>query len=84
MIDSILLKNIASYDQNGVEISDLKRLNFFFGSNGSGKSTIAKYLNNLCQENLENSNPFRDCSNVGFDHSNQEILVYDENFVEVN
>ena len=84
MIDSILLKNIASYDQNGVEISDLKRLNFFFGSNGSGKSTIAKYLDSLCQEDSESSNQFLDCSNNGFDHSNHDILVYDENFVEVN
>lgn len=84
MIDSISLKNVASYDQNGVEISDLKKLNFFFGSNGSGKSTIAKYLNSLCQEDSENSDQFIDCSNSGFDYLNQEILVYDEYFVEVN
>lgn len=84
MINSIILKNIASYDHNGVEISDLKRLNFFFGSNGSGKSTIAKYLDSLCQEDSESSNQFLDCSNNGFDHSNHDILVYDENFVEVN
>lgn len=84
MIDSILLKNIASYDQNGVEISALKKLNFFFGANGSGKSTIAKYLHSLNQDDLENSNHFRDCSNSGFDQANHEILVYDENFVEIN
>lgn len=84
MIDSILLKNIASYDQNGVEVSDLKKLNFFFGANGSGKSTIAKYLHSLNQDDLENSNHFGDCSNRGFDQANHEILVYDENFVEIN
>lgn len=84
MIDSIRLKNIASYDQNGIEISDLKKLNFFFGANGSGKSTIAKYLHNLNLNNPENSSQFEHCSNSGFDQSNNEILVYDENFVEVN
>lgn len=84
MIDSILLKNIASYDPNGVEISDLKRLNFFFGSNGSGKSTIARYLDSLRQEDSESPNQFPNCSNNGFNNSNHRILVYDENFVEVN
>ena len=38
MITSLLIKNVASYDaSDGVEINDLKRVNFFFGFNGTGK-----------------------------------------------
>ena len=46
MITKINVKNVASYNPTaGVEINDLKKVNFFFGFNGSGKSTIAKYPN---------------------------------------
>ncbi|MFD0837385.1 AAA family ATPase [Mariniflexile aquimaris] len=84
MIESILLKNIASYDQNGIEITDLKKVNFFFGANGSGKSTIAKYLYNLSKNATDRVDDFNDCSNSGYDQANQQILVYDENFVDEN
>lgn len=85
MIESILLKNIASYDpENGIEISDLKKVNFFFGANGSGKSTIAKYLYNLSQNSDNRITDFNDCGISGYDPTNHQILVYDENFVDVN
>ena len=45
MISSITMNAIATY--NNVTIQNLKKVNFFFGLNGSGKSTIAKYLNSL-------------------------------------
>nr|WP_165750433.1 AAA family ATPase [Cellulophaga sp. Z1A5H] len=84
MIESILLKNIASYDQNGIEITDLKKVNFFFGANGSGKSTIAKYLHNLSKNTTDRTADFDDCGNNGYDQVNHQILVYDENFVDEN
>lgn len=84
MIESILLKNIASYDQNGIEITDLKKVNFFFGANGSGKSTIAKYLHNLSKNTTDRTADFDDCENNGYDQVNHQILVYDENFVDEN
>lgn len=85
MIDSITLKNIASYDSiNGVELSDLKKLNFFFGFNGSGKSTLAKYIYNLSLPDTEKSTEFSNCSQVGYDSENEQILVFDENFTEIN
>lgn len=85
MIETILLKNIASYDPEvGIEISDLKKVNFFFGANGSGKSTIAKYLYNLSQNSDNRIADFNDCGITGYDSTNHQILVYDENFVDVN
>ena len=50
MITKIKLKNVATYDNIGVEINSLNKVNFFFGYNGSGKSTIAKYLKNITLE----------------------------------
>jgi wobble nucleotide-excising tRNase len=85
MIETILLKNIASYDPEvGIEISDLKKVNFFFGANGSGKSTIAKYLYNLSQNSVNRISDFNDCGITGYDSTNHQILVYDENFIDVN
>lgn len=85
MIENISLKDIASYDPNdGVQLNDLKKLNFFFGFNGSGKSTIAKYLYNLSLSDNEKSADFTSCSQNGFDSANEQILVFDENFTEIN
>jgi len=44
MINAIQLKKIATYDATGIEIKALKKINFFYGSNGSGKTTVTKYL----------------------------------------
>ncbi|MEQ9297295.1 MAG: AAA family ATPase [Cyclobacteriaceae bacterium] len=85
MIEKILIKDVASYDpEEGVELVDLKKLNFFFGANGSGKSTIAKYLSNLCLSEAERDNAFRKCSENGYDPVSHQILVFDENFTENN
>jgi wobble nucleotide-excising tRNase len=45
MITKIHLENIASYQQpDGLDIDNLEPVNFFFGTNGSGKTTISKLL----------------------------------------
>jgi len=41
MIDSITLAKIASY-ANPVSLDDLKEINFFYGANGSGKTSISR------------------------------------------
>lgn len=85
MIESITIKNLATYDPvNGVQIPDLKKVNFFFGYNGSGKSTIVKYLYNLSLEASLKAQEFNDCSQIGYVETNHQIIVFDENFTEVN
>lgn len=44
MIDSITIRNVATYDDTGIEITDLQKVNFIYGANGSGKTTITKFL----------------------------------------
>ncbi|WP_457560329.1 AAA family ATPase [Caminibacter sp.] len=84
MIKKIIMKNIATYDENGVEINDLKKVNFFFGHNGAGKSTIAKYLYNLSLELDKQDLRFVDCTQDGYDIEKHHILVFNEDFTKRN
>ncbi|KQO21702.1 hypothetical protein ASF10_13210 [Flavobacterium sp. Leaf82] len=83
MITNIKLKGISSY-KNEVLIDNLKKVNFFFGNNGSGKSTIAKFLYNLSLEEGIKSSDFNNCSQIGYLEDNFEILVFDEKFIDKN
>ena len=83
MITEILIKNVASYDSTGTKIDNLKKVNFFFGNNGSGKSTIAKYLYDVSLDNPSETN-FPQCSQNGFNSSNHQVIVFNENFIESN
>ena len=44
MINNIYLSSAGAF--NGTNLSNLKQLNFIFGSNGSGKTTISRVVNN--------------------------------------
>jgi len=47
MITSLNIKNVATCDpENGVQINDLKKVNFIYGANGSGKTTISNFILN--------------------------------------
>ncbi len=85
MITSLNIKNVATFDSvNGVTIADLKRINFFFGFNGSGKSTIAKYLYNLSLASSQQNTDFNQCSNLGYDTTQHQIITFSEDFIEEN
>ena len=85
MITKIKLKNVATYDNIGVEINSLNKVNFFFGYNGSGKSTIAKYLKNITLEgNDKYLSDFDYCTYEGYDKNKEEILVFNDQFIEDN
>ena len=44
MIQKIVIKNTASFDYDGVEIDNLKKINFIYGANGCCKTTISNAL----------------------------------------
>ena len=73
MIKSITMKNCATYiDEQS--LLDLKKINFIYGANGSGKTTISNYLYN------QNNEMFSECSIEKND--NTLILVYNKQFRE--
>nr|WP_286313360.1 AAA family ATPase [Mammaliicoccus lentus] len=74
MIKKISLQNIATYS-NYVEINP-KKVNFIYGSNGSGKTTISNLIGNF--------NNSDDCVIETENLSNTSILVYNKKFVEQN
>jgi len=84
MIDSIHIKSVASYDDNGAEIQNLKKMNFFFGANGTGKSTIARYLYNFALKEDEKDNHFSKSTQSGFDLKKETIKVFDADYVSRN
>lgn len=74
MIEGIHLANEGAYDATGTKLEDLKKLNFIFGSNGSGKTTISRII--------EGSGSFPDCRINWAGASPQEPRVYNKDFVE--
>lgn len=84
MITEIKLNSVASYKEETV-ISNLKKVNFFFGSNGTGKSTIGKYLHAFkIAEDKENVKDFEQCSIQGYNSDGHELLVFNQQFIETN
>ncbi len=79
MIDSISIKNTASFDKNiGVKINELKKINFVYGSNGSGKTTIS----NLVANSTESE--YQDCQIIWQHNQQLQSLVYNKKFREQN
>lgn len=45
MIKRIVLRDVASYDHEGVTFDNLSKVNFIYGVNGTGKTTFSRVLN---------------------------------------
>lgn len=78
MIDSITIKNVATYDNEGVKINNLKKINFIYGGNGTGKTTISNYLKN------QNDDKYNDCEIVWKNNLSVSTLVYNKKFRDEN
>lgn len=76
MIEEIHLKNEGSYDAEGTKLEGLKKLNFIFGSNGSGKTTISRVI--------EGTSTFTDCQIKWKNGNKLETRVYSKHFVETH
>lgn len=78
MIESIILKNIATYDENGISIENLGKVNFIYGSNGTGKTTLSDYIHDPANAKFESCN---------LEWKNQTVLktfVYNRSFRNEN
>ncbi|SHH58592.1 AAA family ATPase [Clostridium grantii] len=63
-------------------------INFFFGNNGVGKTTIARAINKLRKPTNESPNVIADTSSVEFElgktPNDYNILVYNQDFIDAN
>lgn len=84
MIETITIKNVASYSTTGCNITDLKKVNFFFGANGSGKTTITRFLHHLAQPTEKGEEIYKDCSQTGYDQTKEIIKVFNTDYVQAN
>jgi wobble nucleotide-excising tRNase len=78
MIETIHLSDVATYGVNPQTLQGLKHFNFFYGSNGSGKTTISRVIADpahpdhaRCRMVWKNGRPI-------------EALVYNRDFVDAN
>ena len=75
MINKILINNVATYNTPAI-LADLKPINYIFGANGTGKTTISRVIEQAdghqhCQLNWLNNSPL-------------QVMVYNQDFVERN
>jgi len=76
MIENITIRNVASYSEEGQVLSGLSNNNFFYGSNGTGKTTISKLIGN------EDDYPY---STITWRGGNKiDAFVYNRDFVSNN
>lgn len=78
MIEQITIKNVAIYDNQGVRFDDLKKINFIYGANGCGKTTISNFI----YDNTDSK--FSDCSLTWKNSFPLSVLVYNKEFRERN
>jgi wobble nucleotide-excising tRNase len=76
MIKSIEICNTATFSNIVTTLDDLKKFNFFFGANGTGKTTISKIIAEPTQ--------FPACSIAWTRNLPLETRVYNRDFVERN
>ncbi|MFZ2284631.1 MAG: AAA family ATPase [Lutibacter sp.] len=78
MLESIIIKQVASYDVAGIHITGLKKVNFIYGANGCGKTTISNFL--IDTNNID----FKTCNVSWKNDQSLKTLVYNKRFREHN
>lgn len=75
MIQKILISKIATFGNDIQQMSGLKSINFIYGSNGSGKTTISRII-----RNIEDSVDYQ----LVWKYNPLKKLVYNKDFIEEN
>lgn len=76
MIESIKIAKVASYDKEPVILDGLSQFNFFFGSNGTGKTTVSRVIGD--------EKKYPTCKVTWQSGMRLEPMVYSQDFVERN
>ena len=76
----IILNNVASYRQP-VTVEADRKINLFYGLNGTGKTILSNFLYYHQSDKPEKAQ-FQECKLEGID--NKKILVYNQNFIQNN
>ena len=72
MITSIKICNAGTFNDKGAKIDNLKKINFFYGTNGSGKTTISRVLANM--------KDYPESKIQWGDSQSEKIIVYNQDF----
>ena len=76
MIEKITVKNFKSFGGQGQDISGLEKINFFYGANGSGKTTVSRII--------DDQDSCTDCS-ISWESNNKlKTFVYNRDFITQN
>ncbi|MCL6218934.1 AAA family ATPase [Zunongwangia pacifica] len=78
MLESITIKGVATYDATGIQIDNLRKINFIYGTNGCGKTTLSKLIYNPTDM------AFSDCDLAWKGNLPVNVLVYNKDFRERN
>ena len=78
MINKISIKNAASFGERQQDLVDLRKTNFVYGSNGTGKTTISRIIANT------DPNIYTDCSVSWSSDQPMKRLVYNRDFINDN
>ncbi len=76
MIESISISNVATFGTTHEQVNALSQVNFFFGSNGTGKTSVSRVI--------ADETKFPSCSLTWKAGSKLQTLVYNIDFVEHN
>ena len=85
MIESITLKNVATFDNEGVIIDKLQKINLIYGANAMGKTTLSNYIQAIQEfpkTHSVNNDLYKDCSISWKNDSQLECFVYNKTFKE--
>lgn len=78
MIKKIVIKDVASFDDTGVTLDNLKKVNFIYGGNGCGKTTISRVLS--CRDIPQ---VYPQCS-VEWEREPLQVVTYNKDFRNEN
>lgn len=76
MIESIQIKDVATYGNVSEQLTALSSFNFLYGSNGSGKTTISRVI--------ADESVFPSCAVTWKGGSKLQTMVYNRDFVTAN
>lgn len=76
MIESLSISQVATYGNQSEVLNGLSKLNFIFGSNGSGKTTISRVI--------AEADGHQHCQILWKDGTKLQAMVYNSDFVDAN